>query len=37
MSKWLDNPAMISLAGEARAKLERVIATLRSDAEEATG
>jgi uncharacterized protein (DUF302 family) len=35
MSKWLDNPAMISLAGEARAKLERVIAALRSDAEAA--
>lgn len=35
MSKWLDNPAMISLADEARAKLERVIATLRAGAKGA--
>lgn len=35
MSKWLDNPAMLSLADEARAKLERVIATLRADVEGA--
>ncbi len=33
MSKWLNNPALISLAREARAKLERVIATLRASAE----
>ncbi|MGQ9501359.1 MAG: DUF302 domain-containing protein [Anaerolineae bacterium] len=36
MSKWLDNPAMISLAKEARIKLERVIAALRSEAEGTT-
>lgn len=35
MSKWLNDPAMISLADEARAKLERVIATLRAGAEGA--
>ncbi|MGC8878132.1 MAG: DUF302 domain-containing protein [Anaerolineae bacterium] len=35
MSKWLDNPAMISLADEARAKLERVIHSLRADVQGA--
>lgn len=36
ISKWLDNPAMISLAREARIKPERVIAALRFDAEGTT-
>ncbi len=34
MSKWLDNPAMISLAAEARAKLERVITALQQASVE---
>lgn len=35
MSRWLNNPALIPLAREASAKLERVIATLRAGAEGA--
>ncbi|MCS7259845.1 MAG: DUF302 domain-containing protein [Anaerolineae bacterium] len=36
MGKWLDNPELLSLSQEARAKLERVIGMLRADMQGTT-